>query len=95
MTVFCFNYKIDAWFPEYKLAIEIDESGRSDRNDNKEKSIENSIKQKLQGEFIRINPDKEDYDVLIEIGKIYSHILESVKGEVKNLENMMRDMKIS
>ena len=95
MTVFCFNYKIDAWFPEYKLAIEIDESGRSDRNDDKEKSIENSIKQKLQGEFIRINPDKEDYDVLIEIGKIYSHILESVKGEVKNLENMMRDMKIS
>ena len=95
MTVFCFNYKIDAWFPEYKLAIEIDELRHIDRNNDKEKSIENSIKQKLQREFIRINPDKEDYDVLIEIGKIYSHILESVKEEVKTLENMMRDMKIS
>ena len=95
MTVFCFNYKIDAWFPEYKLAIEIDELRHIDRNNDKEKSIENSIKQKLQREFIRINPDKEDYDVLIEIGKIYSHILESVKEKVKTLENMMRDMKIS
>ena len=29
--------------------------------------------------FIRINPDTEDYDICVEIGKIYNHIIESTK----------------
>ena len=51
------DYKIDAWFPKYKLTIEIDELGRFDRDSEKEKTRENKIKQKLQCELIRINPD--------------------------------------
>ena len=75
--------KIDAWFPEYKLALEVDELGHSDRNDDKEKTKENSIKQKLQCAFIRINPDREDYDIFVEIDKIHNHMLKSVEEKVK------------
>ena len=78
------NYKIDAWFPEYKLVIEVDELGQNDRNDDKEKAGENSIKQKLQCEFIRINPDREEYDIIVEIGKIYNHVRNSVEEKVNN-----------
>ena len=59
------DYKIDAWFPKYKLAIEIDELGRFDRDSEKEKTRENKIKQKLQCELIRINPDKENFDIYV------------------------------
>ena len=77
------DYKIDAWFPEYKLALEVDELGHSDRNDDKEKTKENSIKQKLQCAFIRINPDREDYDIFVEIDKIHNQMLKSVEEKVK------------
>ena len=72
------NYKIDAYFPKYKLAIEIDELGHH-RDDDKEKVRENSPKQKLGCEFIRINPDSEDYDIFVETGKIHDQIADSTK----------------
>ena len=64
--------------------IEVDELGHNDRNDDKEKARENSIKQKLQCEFIRINPDREEYDIYVEIGKIYNHVRNSVEEKVNN-----------
>ena len=73
------DYKIDAYFPKYELAIEIDEQGHFDRNNEKETTRENKIKQKLQCEFIRINPDKEDFDIFVELANICSHIVDSTK----------------
>ena len=40
------------------------------------------IKKKLGWKFIRINPDAENYDIFVEIGKIKDYIVESNK-EVK------------
>ena len=71
------EYKIDAWFPKYKLAIEIDELGHFDRNNEKEKTRENKIKQKLPCEFVRINPDKENFNIHVELAKIKNHIADS------------------
>ena len=41
------GYQIDAYFPKYILAKEIDELGHRDRNSDEEITRENSIKQKL------------------------------------------------
>ena len=65
-TVLQYNvlgYQIDAYFPKHKLVIELDELGHNDRNIDKETTREYRIKQRLQCRFIRINPDKESYDI--------------------------------
>ena len=69
------GYQIDAYLPEYKLAIEIDENDHFDRNINKEITTENRNKQKLPCKFIRINPDKKGFNIFVEIGKIFNHII--------------------
>jgi very-short-patch-repair endonuclease len=69
------NYLIDWYFPEYNLALECDEF-----NHKKYLSIsktydidrENEIKKALKCEFIRFNPDSEDFCVFDLIGKIFN-----------------------
>ena len=41
-------------------------------------------------EFIRINPNEEDFDVFVEIGKIYNHINKS-NEKLKNLKNQLKN----
>ena len=57
------GYRIDLYFHEYKLTIEIDENGRSDRNIDYEINRQKAIERKLGCKFIRIHPDKENFDV--------------------------------
>ena len=73
------SYQIDAYFPKHKLAIAIDRKGHTDRDIDEETTRDYKIKEKLQCKFIRINPDKKDYDIFAEIGKIHNHIVKSVK----------------
>ena len=75
------DYRIDA---KYALAIEIDELGHLDRDDEKEKIRENKIKQKLQCEFIRINPDKEGFNIFVELAKISNYIEDAIIKKFKN-----------
>lgn len=49
-------YRIELYFPEYKLAVEVDEKGHKDRNEHKENERESAIKERLGCTFIRINP---------------------------------------
>ena len=53
------KYKIDLYFYEYKLAVEVDKKGYKDRNSEtkRQKEIENELNCK----FIRINLDKENF----------------------------------
>ena len=71
------GYRIDAWFPKYKLAIEIDKLGHFNRDNEKEKTRENKIKQKLQCESIKINPDKEGFNIFVELAKISNYIADA------------------
>ena len=64
------DYKIDAYFPKYKLAIETDELDHFNRDNENERARENRIKQKLKCEFIRINPDREGFDIFVELANI-------------------------
>ena len=87
------GYYIDAYFPKHKLAIEIDEQGHQDRDIQQEIERQKAIVKELECEFIRINPDKKDFDIFVEISKIQSYIIESTK-ELTKKTNFRRTIKI-
>ena len=73
------GYKIDLYFHDYKLAIEVDEKGHKDRNFDHEIRRQKTIKEKLGCEFIRIYPDEENSNIFKAINEIHRHIKESIK----------------
>ena len=52
------------YFHDYKLVIEIDENGHSDRSIDYEIKRQKAIIQELGCKFIRIDPGKENFDIL-------------------------------
>ena len=73
------GYRIDLYFHEYKLAIEVDELGHTNRNINNEIERQKAFKKELNSVFIRINPDEKDSNIFKEISKIHRHIKKSFK----------------
>lgn len=72
------KYGIDYYFPDYKLAIEIDEFDHSYRDQIYEKKREQFLKKKLQCRFIRCNPDDDHFSISGLIGRIHSAIVKVV-----------------
>ena len=68
------GYRIDLYFHEYKLAIEVDELGHTNRNANHEIERQKVLENKLNCTFIRINPDEKDFNIFQEINKMHRHI---------------------
>ena len=68
------GYRIDLYFHYYKLAIEIDENGHSHRDINYKINRQKAIEQELSCRFIRVDPDKEDFDIFRAINEIFRHI---------------------
>lgn len=66
------RYRIDLYFPEYKLAIEVDESGHKDRCPIYEKERQNYLEKYLGCTFIRFNPDEKNFN----IGEVIFQILD-------------------
>ena len=91
---FVLGYKIDAYFVKYKLAIEIDEHNHEQRDNEKELMRENTIKQKLGCTFIRNNPIDEEFNITVEIGRIFEHIKEIKDKEISDLKEMINNLKI-
>jgi len=56
------NYRIDLYFPTYKLAIECDENNHDDRDAEKEKEREDYIVS-LGNKVIRYNPNVPTFDL--------------------------------
>ena len=71
------SYRIDLCFHDYKLAIEIDENGHSNRNIDYEVNMLKIIVQEVGLEFIRIDPDKEDFDIFKTSNEIFRYIKQS------------------
>ena len=69
------RYRIDLYFHDYKLAIEIDKNGHSDRNINYKIKRQNVIEQEIGCKFIRIDPEKEGFDIFRAINEIFRHTL--------------------
>ena len=88
------KYPTDLYSLDYKLAVEIDERGHLDRNEDKQKERENKIKETLKCKFVRINPDRKKFDVFVEIGKkndIIDEIIEKRKNE--SIDNIKKNKK--
>ena len=73
------SYRIDLYLPRHKLAIEIYEKGHKVRDEYEAIERQKAIEIELDCEFIRINPEEKEFDVYVEIGKIYNHIIKSSK----------------
>ena len=52
------SYRIDFYFHDYKLAIEIDENGHSNRSIDYYIKRQKAVEQELGCKFIKIYPDK-------------------------------------
>ena len=68
------QFKINVYFSEYNLAVEVDEKGHTDRDLIFEKERQEALEKKFDCKFIRTNPNKENYDVFYEIGRIETFI---------------------
>ena len=77
------GYTIDLYFHDYKLAIEVDEKGHEDRNIDHEIKRQKALEKELSCEFIRINPDEEDFNIFKAINEIHRHIKKSTKKSSK------------
>ena len=82
-TQYCIeNKRLDAYFSNHKLGIEVDEYNHEGRNSNYEKSRQLMIES--HGiTIIRTNPDAADFDINRLINQIYTHIIEWTKKETK------------
>ena len=72
------SYKIDVYFPKYKLAIEVHGQGHNNRDINYEVERQKAIEKELGCESIRINPAKENFNI-VEIDKKQNYITKSTK----------------
>ena len=58
------GYEIDLYFHDYKLAVEIDEKDHQDRDISRETERQKALEKELGCKFIKINPDKENFNIL-------------------------------
>ncbi len=73
------RYRIDVYFPDYNLAIECDEFGHVQRNQEEEKERQKYLEKKLSCTFIRYNPDDSKFDVLDVISDIHNFMMKHKK----------------
>ena len=74
------GYRIDLYFHNYQLAIEVDEKGHKDRNIDNETQRQKALEKELSCEFIRINSDEKDFNIFKAINEIHR----SIKSQLKN-----------
>ena len=77
------GYKIDLYFCDNKLAIEIDERGHKYRSIDHEIKRQKAIEKELNCKFIRIDPHEENFNILKDQNKIFRHIKEANKNFLK------------
>ena len=80
-TQYCIkNKRLDAYFPKYKLGIEVDEYNHKYRDPNYEQSRQFMIES--HGiTIIRTNPDDANFNMNKLINQIYTHIIKSTKKQ--------------
>ena len=79
------GYRIDLYFHDYKLAVEVDEKGHKDRNIDHDIKIQKALEKELSCEFIRINPDEKDFNIFKTINEINRKIKKLTEKPTKTL----------
>ena len=77
------GYRIDLYAPKYKLAIEVDGLGHCTRDIKSEIERQSRIKRELGCKFIRIDPSRENVNVIDEFSRIKDYIVESTNKLTK------------
>ena len=78
------GYRIDLYFHNYNLAMKIDENRHSNRNIDYEINRQKAIEQKLVCRFIRIGPEKENFDIFRATDEKFRCIKQSTKKTLIN-----------
>ena len=78
------GYRIDLYFYEYKLVIEIVEIGHNDRNTDYEIKRQREIEKELNCIFIRFNLDAADFNINKLNNQILKHVIQSKEEKLKN-----------
>ena len=86
------GYRIDLYFHDYELAVEIDKNGHKDRNEEHESQREKEIETELGCRFIRINPDKENFNISKAKNKIFRHIKTEMINDAEKLTKMVKQL---
>ena len=76
------GYRINLYFYEYKLAIEINELGHNDRNTDYEIKRQREIEEELN--LVRTNPDAADFNMNRLKSQIYKHIIKSKEEKLNS-----------
>ena len=86
-------FKIDIYFIECFLAVEIDEKGHTDREIIFEEKRQKALEKKLGCKFIRINISnaKNGYDLDYEVGNVQAFIDEFKNKKIKELEDKIKE----
>ena len=71
------GYRIDAYFPKHKPAIEVDEKGHQDRDLECEIERQKALEKELNCKFIRINPARGSFNIFNDVCKIHHYIVKS------------------
>ena len=87
-------FRIDIYFTEYFLAVEIDEKGHTDRDLIFEEKRQKALEKKLNCTFIRINTSKENYDADYEASRIQTFISNFNKNKIKELEDKIKNLSV-
>ena len=64
------GYRIDLYVPKYQLGMEVDELGHCTIDIKSEIEIQKKIEKELDSKFKRIDPSRENFDIIDEICKI-------------------------
>ena len=73
------GYRTDLYFYKHKLAVEVDKLRHRNRNINHEIQRQKALKKELGCDFIRINPDEENFNIFKAIHEINRHNKKSTK----------------
>ena len=77
-------FRIDIYFTEYFLAVEIDEKGHTDRNLIFVEKRQKALEKNLNCELIRINTSREKYDAGYEASRMQTFISKFKDKEKEN-----------
>lgn len=82
------RYKLDLYFPDYKIIVECDENGHGDRCPASEREREEYVNTELgisMDNWVRFDPDEKDFNISTTIGQIYMKI-----NLMKDFSNTMK-----
>ena len=85
-------FRIDIYFSECFLAVEIDEKGHTDRDLIFEEKRQEALEKKLGCKFIRINTSKEGYDADYEASRIQTFISKFKGKQLKKLNKKLKEL---